>query len=35
MSCPLACAIDMLVIHADNYPAAIISQMVNNNMTLG
>lgn len=34
MSCPLASAIVMLMIHADNYLAEIISQMVNNNMTL-
>lgn len=35
MTCPLACAVVMLVIHAYNHPAAVISQMVNNNMTLG
>lgn len=34
MSCPPACAIVMLVIHADNYPAAIISQMINNDIRL-
>ena len=35
ITCPLAGAVVMLVIHAYNHLAAIISLMVNNKMTLG